>query len=463
MDMKESKLRRIGLVVMGAVVVFVLAYLLTIWQNQRAQSHNIPQPNLAKSELKDLPVASENKRVDIKKPTFTNPTKITNPLFPVNDLEQAVLLGNDDGRPLQVVYTLLPESKNKTIEWDGKKIETRTIQYSAYFDRRIIEYAYDWYAQSDDGSVWYFGEDVFNLAEGVVTDTSGTWLAGKDGPVAMIMPASPKVGNVYRVENIPGVAFEEVEVKSVNAVVEGPRGSVMGCMIGTQLHDNGSYSDKTFCPGYGEFFTEKDLDLEAVAIAVPTDVLKKSIPSELSATHTSALRVYDAALNNDWKTAENELGRIKVAWNTFRYSPDKVSIRLATQMDRAIRSLEGDAMEPAIHAHHKIGTQNGALDVAFATLDLEMRYRSYTKVDQARGAVWARKTLIDAAALEHGFVLSDAKALELLLERITHILPHDMADKIASLVKELRLAADAEDFEKVSAVSEQLLDDFDKI
>ena len=232
--------------------------------SDRTTFDEIPQPNLAQSELKDLPVAPKEKRIDIKKPIFSNPTNITNPLFPVNDLKQAILLGNDDGIPLQVNYTLLPKNRNRIFRWDGKTIETRSIQYSAYYDRRLIEYAYDWYAQADDGSVWYFGEEVSNLVNGKITDTHGTWLAGKDGPIAMIMPSNPKVGNVYRVENIPWVAFEEIEVKSINTTIDGPHGPIQGCMIGTQLHDNWSYSDKIFCPGYGEFFTQKDLDLEAL-------------------------------------------------------------------------------------------------------------------------------------------------------------------------------------------------------
>ena len=77
-------------------------------------------------------------------------------------------------------------------------------QYVAFLDGRIQEVAYDFYAQADDGSVWYLGEDVFNFADGAIVDTHGTWIAGKDGPGAMIMPADPQIGDTYRPENIPG-------------------------------------------------------------------------------------------------------------------------------------------------------------------------------------------------------------------------------------------------------------------
>lgn len=39
----------------------------------------IPQPKVA-----DLQVSDANKRVDLVLPTFSNPTKVTNPLFPVS-------------------------------------------------------------------------------------------------------------------------------------------------------------------------------------------------------------------------------------------------------------------------------------------------------------------------------------------------------------------------------------------
>jgi hypothetical protein len=42
----------------------------------------------------------------------------------------------------------------------------------------------------------------------------------------MIMPAHPKVGDVYRSENIPGLVFEQATVRSVTATVDGPRGPV---------------------------------------------------------------------------------------------------------------------------------------------------------------------------------------------------------------------------------------------
>ena len=127
----------------------------------------------------------------------------------------------------------------------------------AYIDGRVEEVALDRYAQADDGSVWYLGEDVLDYSntKGLIDGTAGTWLAGRDGPPEMIMPADPQVGDVHRAENIPGVAFEEVTIKRIDRTVNGPTGPVKGAMIARELHDDGTHSDKVFAPGYGEFFS----------------------------------------------------------------------------------------------------------------------------------------------------------------------------------------------------------------
>src|SRR5918995_113446 len=131
------------------------------------------------------------------------------PQPPLGELRM-LLLGRAEGKALRVEVTLLP--RTKTIRWRGVRIAALESQYVAFLGGRLHEVALDWYAQADDGSVWYLGEDVFNYDEGAIADTDGTWVAGEDAPIAMIMPARPRVGDVYRPENAPGVVFEEVTV-----------------------------------------------------------------------------------------------------------------------------------------------------------------------------------------------------------------------------------------------------------
>ena len=134
-----------------------------------------------------LPIAPDSARVDLATPTFSKPTSITNPLHPTSAVAQAIYGGQVDDKPFRTEVTLMPGTK--PIQWRGTTVDTAIVQYVAYSDGRIHEVALDWYAQADDGSVWYFGEDVFNFEDGRVADTEGTWIASDETPAAMIMPA----------------------------------------------------------------------------------------------------------------------------------------------------------------------------------------------------------------------------------------------------------------------------------
>jgi hypothetical protein len=77
-----------------------------------------------------LPLAPDSERVDLEPPTFSTPTKIDNPLFPISNLHSAVLLGNNEGQPIRIETTLMHEPK--VIEVDGTAIETLVSQFVAY-------------------------------------------------------------------------------------------------------------------------------------------------------------------------------------------------------------------------------------------------------------------------------------------------------------------------------------------
>jgi hypothetical protein len=111
----------------------------------------------------------------------------------------------------------------------------------------------------------------------------------------MIMPADPKVGDAYRTENTPSIAFEEVTVKAVGKALDGPLGPVKGGLLAEELHMDWKTEGKTFAPGYGEFYTSDGSDVEALALAVPTDALPGPLPDEPGNLYSGALDTFDAA------------------------------------------------------------------------------------------------------------------------------------------------------------------------
>jgi len=170
-------------------------------------------------------------------PHFTHPTEITNPLYPISLTGQVISLGTEDGKPARNEVTLLPDTK--MIAWNGQEDEARVVQFVGYSDGKLIELAYDYFAQADDGSVYYLGEDVSNYEDGKIIDHEGSWLAGKDGaPPGLIMPASPKVGQVFTPEDLPGVVLETDEVLSLTEKATTPAGPIEnGVLVKETLMD----------------------------------------------------------------------------------------------------------------------------------------------------------------------------------------------------------------------------------
>jgi hypothetical protein len=406
----------------------------------------VPQPTRADLEaagLGGLPVAPDSKRVDLEAPPFSHPTRVTNPLFPVSRLRSVVLNGKVEGKPFRTETTLLPGTR--TIEWKkGHPVKTLVSQYTAYLGGRIEEVALDFYAQADDGGVWYFGEEVFNYKDGYVADSSDSWLAGRDGPAAMIMPGHPRVGDASRAENIPGRVFEEVAVKRTGEAVNGPLGPVKGAMVGRELHSDGTYSDKVFAPGYGEFYTASNGEVEALAVAVPTDAAKGPPPRALEDLRRGADAVFSAAGSRRWGAAAKRVAAMNADWRALRRGAE-LPVRLVPPAGRAL-----DELRRAVRTRAGTRAQNAALDVTQAALDLELRYRPAIEIDRARFDLWARQAGVDAAAHDMAAVNGDVSTLEWIRDRL------EPSPRLNARLLELRTKVDDGNLPAVSGAAAKL-------
>jgi hypothetical protein len=378
--------------------------------------------------------APSSQRVDLVRPSFSDSTTITNPLFPISRLRSALLLGHVDDKPFRTETTLL--SGTQTVRWDGQEIRVLVSQYVAYLDGRLEEVALDRYAQADDGSVWYLGEDVFDYRNGAIAITEGTWLAGHEGPGAMIMPAHPKVGDVYRTENVPDVVFEEVTIKSTGKTVSGPHGPVHGAIVADELHSDGTHEDKVFAPGYGEFRTSGGGDLEALALAVPVDALPGPLPAGLNSLDIRAVGTLELVRIGDWESAAATVKHMNADWKVVSAAgqPPLVAARLSEALDSLTR---------AVRKHKSGRAAQSAVDVAQSALDLELRYRPPAEIDRERFRLWTQQLRVDAAAKDLAGVTGSVAVLEWIRDRIASRLdPAGRAD-IDARLRALRSAADA--------------------
>lgn len=351
--------------------------------------------------------------VDTARPVFSHPTDITNPLMPVNGTEQYVQLGREGTEVLRHELTLLADTR--VIDVDGVPVEARVMQFMAYADGRLIEIAIDYFAQDDSGSVWYLGENVTNYADGVVLNHKGTWLAGRDGPPGMIMPAHPQVGDVYRPENIPGLVFEETTVDAIGLIVEGPRGPVSGAIRVTERSPGVPEEVKVFAPGYGEFQTDVAAGDEhtGIAVSLAIDARDGPAPRGLARIAGAARRVFDAAPRENWNRSEKLASTVSSVWAGL---PSDNPPRLQAQMGDAVAALTD-----AVSARDVAATQAAAIAVRHAEVDLAEQYTDVDETDMARLTNWRLQLQLDRAAGNQPGVLSD----RLIIAAISDRTPHD--------------------------------------
>ena len=400
----------------------------------------IPQP-----VVEGIKVAPDSARLDLTLPKFSNPTSITNPLFPVSKQESVLLAGKVEGKAFRTEVTLLPYTR--IIKWDGVEIEAAVSQYVAFLDGRITEVAIDLYAQADDGSVWYLGEDVSDFKDGVIHTKEGTWIAGIDGPPAMIMPGRPKPGDVYRTENMPGIAFEEVTVKAVDQTLDGPFGKLSGGMIGREFHMDGNTEEKQFAPAYGEFYTaEAGGDVEALALAVPTDRAPGPVPKDLALVTDGALKIFDSAGSREWKTAAATVKEMADAWS--RFPAGEVPKLVQPKVKGAL-----EALEKAVAQRNAAKTRQAAIETARWSLDVQLRYRPAAEIDLARLGLWAAQILVDAAAGDEGAVKGDTFAMVYTRDRVIRSLEPGAAQRINVLFGKLQPAASEEELAEAAKIA----------
>jgi len=144
---------------------------------------------------------------------------IDNEFFPLAIGDLLELEGVDDGELIHLEIEVL----NETEVVDG--VTTRVVEEAEWVDGELAEVSRNFFAQSDDGTVCYFGEDVDIYEDGVVVSHEGAWRSGVDGARSGIfMPANPLVGDVYANEFAAGVAEDQAEVIAFGEEIDVPAG-----------------------------------------------------------------------------------------------------------------------------------------------------------------------------------------------------------------------------------------------
>jgi hypothetical protein len=162
---------------------------------------------------------------------------------------QVILEGEEDGENLQLVMSVLNETKIV----DG--VETRVVEEKETEGGNLVEVSRNYFAIcSSTNNVIYFGEDVDMYEDGKVVSHEGAWLAGQNGAKAgMMMPGKVEVGLKYFQEIAPGVAEDRAEIVSVNDMLATPAGTFSKVLKAEETNPlkPGEKEFKFYAPGIG--------------------------------------------------------------------------------------------------------------------------------------------------------------------------------------------------------------------
>jgi len=195
-------------------------------------------------------------------PVFSDPLRFTNPFHPFVPGAVKLFAGADGKTRIAIADLYL--SSTRTFLVNGVDVQTRVLQETEFEDGVLKEISLNFFAQADDGTVYYFGETVDNYEHGVVVDNDGSWLVG--GPTlpgdppdtastptpAVFMPANPQVGQSWKPEDIFPIVDETTTAVALNRRVRVLAGSFEGVMqVRETSRLNSDAESKWYAPGVG--------------------------------------------------------------------------------------------------------------------------------------------------------------------------------------------------------------------
>jgi hypothetical protein len=165
-------------------------------------------------------------------------TNVNNSFFPLPPGQQWVLVGKEGPDDLGLQITVLghTESFYKRPDDGVTTVNTLRVEEKEWEDADadgvidagefVIETSINHFAQTQDGTVCYFGEAVnIFLPEGGVSH-AGTWRADATGNApGIFMPANPQEGMTFPQESAPGVAEDRTTIIAVGRTVTTPAGT----------------------------------------------------------------------------------------------------------------------------------------------------------------------------------------------------------------------------------------------
>ena len=214
-------------------------------------------------------VQSREVSIPFNNNNFSHSLTINNPLFPLVVGTTFVFRADVDGGCEENHVTVT--NKTKKIAAGVTAREVHDVVYSAATcgpiqNMLLTEDTLDWYAQDNDGNVWYLGEDTKECDVNGCVQGAGSWEAGADvdhigsnGVPGLFMLHDPRKGDSYQqefyldhAEDVAAVSGVDVDVTLTRPDARQPK-LFHHCLKTKErsLIEPGSTADKYYCPGIG--------------------------------------------------------------------------------------------------------------------------------------------------------------------------------------------------------------------
>ncbi len=198
--------------------------------------------------------------------------EVDNPFFPLIFGQSQVYEGEESDAETGETIELRIESTVLSETDIVAGVEVTVVEVKDFEDGELVESTLDYYAQHEDGTVYYLGETVDEYEDGEIVGHGGQWLAGEgDNQAGVFMPAEPQVGDEFEQERAPGVAEDQSKVVAVDEAATTAAGSFSGCIKTEDFDPLDDVTEfKYYCPDVGLVREEPpDGFVDLISYAVP--------------------------------------------------------------------------------------------------------------------------------------------------------------------------------------------------
>lgn len=318
-------------------IVLFLIFALTACGAAVPPNARTSEPGVPVSEATELPQAKEIPTAeptadpefaleDLDSATFDNPTKIDNKWFPLEPGTEYAYDGFTLEGPNEIPHRIIFTVTDLTKEIAG--VETVVAYILDYSDNELVEAEIAFYAQDNEGNVWFMGEypEVYEFGEIV---EAPAWIPGLKGARAgIVMKADPQLGMASYAQGWgPAVSWNDRgRVVGLGEQVCVPLNCYEDVLVTEEFSQSepDAFQVKYYAPGIGNVkVTWRGTDATRETLDLVT--LTQLSPQAMAEVRVAALELEESAMENSKE--------VYAVTAPLKYDPDPATVAEFRELD----------------------------------------------------------------------------------------------------------------------------------